>query len=74
MAVARVDEMERGSVVGTTTAFVDLSFGIAPATLGFIAGTIGFDGAFLVSAIIALVGAGVLALRRQSLVHAPEPA
>jgi MFS family permease len=74
IAVARVDEMERGSVVGTTTAFVDLSFGLAPAVLGFVAGSVGFDGAFLMSAVIALIGAGVLALRRRSLIHAPQPA
>ena len=74
VAVARVDEMERGSVVGTTTAFVDLSFGMSPAVLGFVAGSIGFHGAFLVSAVIATIGAGVLALRRRSLVPQPEPA
>jgi MFS family permease len=74
VAVSRVDEMERGSVVGTTTAFVDLSFGAGPAVLGFLAGAIGYDGAFLVSAAIAAVGAGVLAVRRQALLPHPEPA
>jgi MFS family permease len=74
LAVSRVDEMERGSVVGTTTAFVDLSFGAAPAAIGFLAGSIGFGGAFLVSAVIAAVGAGVLAVRRHALVPQPEPA
>jgi MFS family permease len=66
--------MERGSVVGTTTAFVDLSFGAAPAAIGFLAGSIGFGGAFLVSAVIAAVGAVVLAVRRHALVPQPEPA
>jgi MFS family permease len=74
VAVSRVDEMERGSVVGTTTAFVDLSFGAGPAVLGFLAGTIGYGGAFLVSAVIAAVGAGLLAVRRHALLPHPEPA
>ena len=74
VAVSRVDETERGSVVGTTTAFVDLSFGIAPAVLGFLAGSIGLGGAWIVSAVIAALGAGVLAVRRHALVPEPEPA
>ena len=74
VAVSRVDENERGSVVGTTTAFVDLSFGISPAVLGFLAGSIGLGGAWIVSAVIAALGACVLAVRRDSLVHRPEPA
>jgi MFS family permease len=74
VAVARVDEMERGSVVGTTTAFVDLSFGAGPAVLGFVAGAIGYDGAFIVSAAIASAGAAVLALRRHALVPHAGPA
>jgi MFS family permease len=74
VAVSRVDEMERGSVVGTTTAFVDLSFGAGPAVLGFLAGAIGYDGAFLVSAVIAAVGAALLAVRRHALLPHPEPA
>ncbi len=67
LAVSRVDEMERGSVVGTTTAFVDLSFGMSPALLGFAAGSIGYDGAFLVSGVIALAGAGLLFARRDAI-------
>ena len=67
LAVSRVDEMERGSVVGTTTAFVDLSFGMSPALLGFAAGSIGYNGAFLVSGLIALAGAGVLFARRDAI-------
>jgi len=74
VAVSRVHENERGSVVGTTTAFVDLSFGISPAVLGFLAGSIGLGGAWIVSAVIAALGACVLAVRRDSLVHRPEPA
>jgi MFS family permease len=67
LAVARVDETERGTVVGTTTAFVDLSFGISPAILGLAAGAVGFAGTFLVSAIVALGGFVLLVIRRQSI-------
>jgi MFS family permease len=69
LAVARVDEMERGTVVGTTTAFVDLSFGLAPAVLGFAAGTIGFGGTFVVSALIAVGGSILLLVRRDAVTH-----
>jgi MFS family permease len=68
LAVARVDETERGTVVGTTTAFVDLSFGMSPAILGVAVGTIGFGGIFLVSAVIALCGSLLLGALRDSLV------
>ena len=50
--------------MGTTTAFVDVSFGIAPAVLGVVAGIVGFSGAFLLSGVIALVGAAWLVLDR----------
>ena len=45
LAVSRVGEGERGSVVGTTSAFVDLSFGLAPAALGFVVDGSGFTSA-----------------------------
>ena len=38
---SRVDETERGTVVGTTTVFLDLSFGLAPAVLGLAVGGVG---------------------------------
>jgi MFS family permease len=71
LAVARVDETERGTVVGTTTAFVDLSFGLAPAILGLAVGTIGFGGTFVVSAAIAFAGSVMLAILRGALVAPP---
>jgi MFS family permease len=75
LAVARVDENERGTVVGTTTAFVDLSFGLSPAILGLAVGAIGFGGIFIVSAIVAFGGSLLLGLLRDSLVRpiAPSP-
>jgi MFS family permease len=68
LAVARVPETERGTVVGTTTAFVDLSFGLSPALLGLAVGTIGFGGIFVVSALIAVGGSVLLGVRRDALV------
>jgi len=73
VAVARVDESERGSVVGTSSAFLDLSFGLAPAVLGAILDVSGFTVAFLVAAGIALAGAAAIAARRSSL-ERPGPA
>ncbi|HEX2031451.1 MAG TPA: MFS transporter [Actinomycetota bacterium] len=51
---------ERGAVIGTFTAFVDLGFGLGPATLGFVAAAVGYPGTFLAGAAVA--GAGLAAL------------
>lgn len=56
LAVSRVSEMERGSVVGTASAFLDLAFGVAPAILGVVAAGAGYAGAFLVGAVASAVG------------------
>ena len=72
VAVARVPETERGSVVGTTSVFLDVSFGLAPAVLGVIADASGLDVTFLVSALVAGLGATVIAIRRTSLGAAPD--
>ena len=56
LAVSRVSEMERGSVVGTASAFLDLAFGVAPALLGIVAARVGFDGVFLVGAAASALG------------------
>jgi predicted MFS family arabinose efflux permease len=67
LAVSRVDPSERGSVVGTTSAFVDLSFGLAPAILGLVVDGFGFEAAFLLSAVIAGLGALLLVSRRHTI-------
>ncbi len=41
LAMEGVAPRERGSVIGTTSAFIDLAFGLGPATLGFVAAAIG---------------------------------
>jgi hypothetical protein len=42
--------------MGTTSAFLDLAFGLGPATLGFVAAAIGRSGTFLAGAVVAAVG------------------
>jgi MFS family permease len=56
LAVSRVSEMERGSVVGTASAFLDLAFGVAPAILGVVAAGTGYAGVFLVGAVASALG------------------
>jgi MFS family permease len=60
LAVSRVSEMERGSVVGTASAFLDLAFGLAPAVLGIVAARVGFGGVFIAGAAASALGLLVL--------------
>ena len=77
-AVGRVDPEERGSVLGTTSAFLDLGFGIGPVVLTLLAAP-GASGAasaayattFFVSAAVAGAGAVVLYARRRDLAPIP---
>lgn len=66
LAVSRVPATERGMVVGTTTVFLDLAFGVAPVVLGFVADASGYRTTFLVSALLAIVAVGVLRAARAS--------
>jgi MFS family permease len=56
LAVEGVAPSERASVIGTTSAFLDLAFGLGPAALGFVAAAIGRPGTFLAGAAAAAVG------------------
>src|ERR671923_357594 len=56
LAANSVEAVERGAVMGTTSAFLDLAFGLGPATLGFVAAAIGRSGTFLAGAVVAAVG------------------
>jgi len=56
LAVEGVPADERGSVMGTTSAFLDLAFGLGPATLGFVAASVGRGGTFIAGAVVAAVG------------------
>lgn len=73
-AVGLVPPEERGSVLGTTSAFLDLGFGIGPVVLSLLvveaAGAAGFGAVFLFCATVAGAGAVLMALRRQDLVPA----
>lgn len=71
LAVSRVDETERGAVVGTASAFLDLSFGLAPAVLGLVAESAGFGATFLVGAAASVLGFMLLVARRGTI--APQP-
>jgi MFS family permease len=70
MALRAAPAAERGSVVGTFTAFFDLGFGVGAAALGGVAALFGYRGAFLAGA---LVGAAGLALLFGSEGARPEP-
>jgi MFS family permease len=56
LAVAGVQANERGAVMGTTSAFLDVGFGLGPATLGFVAASAGRSGTFLAGAAVAVAG------------------
>jgi MFS family permease len=64
MAVIGTPPDERGSVVGTAGLFVDAAFGLSPAVLGLLARSSGYPATFLVSAVIAGIGAAWLLIRR----------
>jgi MFS family permease len=64
LAVSRVPASERGSVVGTTTVFLDIVFGFAPVILGAIASASSFGTTFPVSAGLALAASVLLVARR----------
>jgi MFS family permease len=56
VAVSGVPADERGAVMGTTSAFLDLAFGLGPATLGFVAAAVGRGGTFLAGSAVAALG------------------
>jgi MFS family permease len=64
LAVSRVPPGERGTVVGTTTVFLDIVFGIAPVVLGAVAGAAGYGAMFLVAAALAAAASALLVARR----------
>ena len=64
LAVSRVPPEERGSVVGTTTVFLDVVFGFAPVVLGAVADATGYGATFLVSAVLAAAASALLVAGR----------
>jgi MFS family permease len=63
LALRGTSPLERGAVLGTFTAFVDLAFGVGPAGLGFVAAAAGYGGVFLAASSMALAGYVLLFLR-----------
>lgn len=58
LALDGVPANERGAVMGTTSAFLDIGFGVGPASLGFVAAALGRGGTFLAGSAVA--GAGLV--------------
>lgn len=66
LAQVGIPALERGTLIGTTSAFIDLGFGVAPVSLGLVANSAGYPLTFLVSAVIAGVGLVLLLTRVRS--------
>lgn len=62
LAVAGVPATERGQVVATTSAFIDVAFGVGPITMGVIAASFGRPAVFLTGAAIAGAGLALVAV------------
>jgi MFS family permease len=63
LALRGTPPSQRGAIIGTFTAFVDLGFGIGPATLGVVSETFGYRGLFLTASAVAAIGLGLLLTR-----------
>ena len=63
LALRGTPASQRGAIIGTFTAFVDLGFGIGPATLGIVSESLGYGGLFLTAAAVATVGLALLLAR-----------
>lgn len=64
LALEGIPANERGAVMGTTSAFLDLAFGVGPATLGFVAAAVGRGGTFLAGSAVAMAGLGLVIVSR----------
>ena len=62
LAITRVPDHERGSVVGTFSSFFDLSQGLGALILGVVAAASGYRGAFAGGAVFAVIGVVLLQL------------
>ena len=56
LSLRGTEPSERGAVLGTFGAFIDVGFGLGPATLGLVAHSLGYPGLFFAAAAIALLG------------------
>jgi MFS family permease len=71
MALRAAPPAERGSVVGTFTAFFDLGFGVGAAALGGVAAVFGYRGAFLAGALAGAAGLVLLYAADRTRVEVP---
>ena len=56
MAQIGIPDLERGTLFGTTSAFIEVGFGVAPVVLGVISSRAGYPEAFLLSAAVGGIG------------------
>lgn len=73
IAVNSAPASERGAVMGTFTAFFDLSFGVGTFALGTVSHAVGYNGAFLTAAVVASFGLAQLMLAPPRVRQAPAP-
>lgn len=64
LAVAAVPANERGQVMATTSAFIDIAFGVGPVSMGIVAASLGRPAVFLAGALIAGAGLVLVAVVR----------
>jgi MFS family permease len=72
LAVADVPATERGQVMATTSAFIDIAFGVGPISMGIVAASFGRPAVFLAGAATAAAGLGLVAATRLGLAR-PRP-
>lgn len=70
LAVEGIAPNERGAVMGTTSAFLDVGFGFGPATLGFVAAGFGRGGTFIAGSIVAAAGLALVVATKLGRVRA----
>ena len=66
LAVSSAPESERGAVIGTFTAFFDISYALGPISLGAVAAFFDYRGAFIAAAIVHVVGLVILLSQRRA--------
>jgi MFS family permease len=74
MAVAGVPANERGQVMATTSAFIDIAFGAGPLLMGLVAAAHGRPAVFIAGAVVAVGGWVLMATRRVGRPTVPHPA
>jgi MFS family permease len=64
LAAAAAPPAERGQVMATTSAFIDVAFGLGPMSMGVIAALLGRPSVFAAGALMALAGLVLIAVTR----------